>query len=64
MTKKEALKKAGYVPKVGRPRVGEADLPAITVPQELRAALKKRAADLDTSLADVRRQAYQAFLGK
>lgn len=64
MTKKEALKKAGYVPKVGRPRIGDATLPAIAVSKDLRLALESRAKALNTTLADVRRQAYQAFLIK
>ena len=44
MTKKQALEKSGYVPRLGRPPVGSASLDSITVPAELKAALEKTAA--------------------
>lgn len=61
-TKKEILKIAGYVPKIGRPSVGDLELPAITVPDSLKAALGKKASALGLSVPDARREAYRKFV--
>jgi len=61
MTKVEALKKAGYRPVIGRPRIGSAVLDQITVPSELKAALKSKAELLGISIPDARREAYRKF---
>jgi len=46
---------------MGRPTVGAAMLPALTVPEELRAALEAKAARLGISVPDARREAYRLF---
>jgi hypothetical protein len=45
----------------GRPSVGPEMLPALKVPEELRAALKAKAAELGISVPDARREAYRLF---
>lgn len=47
--------------KMGRPSVGSEMLPAITVPEELRVALEKKAVELGISVPDARREAYRLF---
>ena len=46
---------------IGRPTVGGETLPGITVPEELRAALEAKAAELGLSVPDARREAYRLF---
>jgi hypothetical protein len=64
LTKNEALKRAGYVPVIGRPPVGSAMLDKITVPTELKIALEATAARLGVSVPVVRREAYVKFTNK
>lgn len=47
---------------MGRPSVGSEMLPALTVPEELRAALETKAASLGISVPDARREAYKTFV--
>jgi len=61
MTKTEALKKAGYKPVIGRPRIGNAVLDQITVPGDLKIALEAKAKALGISVPDARREAYRKF---
>jgi hypothetical protein len=61
LTKKQALKNAGYVPVMGRPSVGSELLPALTVSGELRAALEKKAESSGRSVPETRREAYRKF---
>jgi len=61
LTKTEALKKAGYVPVIGRPSVGSAMLDKITVPAELKSALEAAADRLGVSVPEARREAYRKF---
>jgi phage terminase small subunit len=61
LTKEQALKKAGYVPVMGRPSIGSEMFPAITVPEGLREALEKKSAELGLSVPDARREAYRLF---
>jgi hypothetical protein len=46
---------------MGRPSVGSEMLPALTVPEALRAALEAKAAELGISVPDARREAYRLF---
>jgi hypothetical protein len=46
---------------MGRPTVGSEKLPALTVPEELRAAMEAKAAELGISVPDARREAYRLF---
>lgn len=46
---------------IGRPSVGSAMLPALTVPEKLRTALVAKAAALGISVPDARREAYRLF---
>jgi hypothetical protein len=46
---------------MGRPSVGSEMLPALTVPEELRAAIVAKAAESGISVPDVRREAYRRF---
>jgi hypothetical protein len=62
---REILEAAGYVPKMGRPIVGTARLPAATVPEELRLAVeaKQRRINLPR-IADAIRAACEDWVGK
>jgi hypothetical protein len=48
-------------PQIGRPSIGTAQLPGITLPDALKNALEKKAAALGLSVPDARRQAYLIF---
>lgn len=48
--------------KMGRPSVGAATLPSITVPEELRDRLQVRAVECGLSMPDARREAYYQFI--
>lgn len=48
--------------KMGRPSVGDIVLNSLTVPEELRTALEKKAATLGISVPDARREAYRKFI--
>lgn len=50
--------------KIGRPRIGDVDLPQLTVPQTLIDALTKKAGELGISVPDARREAYRQFCEK
>jgi hypothetical protein len=46
---------------MGRPPIGSEMLPSLTVPEELRIELEKRAEKLGISMPDARREAYRKF---
>ena len=61
---RDGLKNVEISSQMGRPRVGNEILPAITIPGELKAGLKSRAGELGLSLPDARREAYRFFVDK
>jgi hypothetical protein len=50
--------------RVGRPRIGDVDLPQLAVPQATIDALTKRAGEMGISVPDARREAYRQFCEK
>ena len=62
-TRAQILADAGYVPRIGRPPVGDALLPHITVPVELLHKLTAQAATLGLSMPNARREAYTKWVG-
>lgn len=64
MTKKEALEKSGYSPKMGRPKKFECRimLPPIAISKATESALIAYKLESGLKMPDVRRMAYAAFL--
>jgi hypothetical protein len=61
LTKKEALKKIGYIAVNGRPRIGDICLDKITVKRELKEAFEKKAKKERISIPEAHRKALRLY---
>lgn len=62
LSKESALKKAGYVPKMGRPEIGNEWVTAMKIPAELKKRITLAAKSAGESLPNWRREAYEEKL--